>query len=97
MQDRDNRNDENLTREVERIGSQLRTMSIQIEAIRARVSDLEGWGPRRTVKAGGKDEEGGKGKDENNGKGDDEGKQDGGGRYGNGNGNGNGKGKRGKG
>ena len=72
MQDREHRNDENLTREVEKIGSQLRSMSIQIEAIRARVSDLESWGPRHpggTVKAGGKDEDGGKGKDENNGKG----------------------------
>ena len=36
MQDRDHRNNEDLTREVEKIGSQLRSMSIQIEAIRAR-------------------------------------------------------------
>src|SRR5262245_23232110 len=103
MQDGDNRNTENLTREVEKIGSQLRSMSIQIEAIRARVSDLESWGPRAVI-AGGKDEDNGKGKNEGGkgkeGKGKEEdGKQGGGGRYGNGNGNGNGngKGKRGKG
>lgn len=102
MQDRDHRNNEDLTREVEKIGSQIRSMSIQIEAIRARVSDLESWGPRYpggTVKAAGKDEDGGKGKDENNGKGKKGGKEGNGNGNGNGNYNedGNGKGKRGKG
>ena len=102
MQDRDKSSQEDLTREVERIGSQLRSVSIQIEAMRARISDLETFGPRHArgpVRAGGKDEDHGKGKDEDNGKGGkkENGKESGGNRNGNGNGDGNGKGKRGKG
>ena len=75
MQDGSNPITENLSREVERIGSLLRSMSIQIEAIRARVSDLERWGPlsHGPVITAGK-EGTGKGKEGKGGKGGKEGK-----------------------
>jgi hypothetical protein len=103
MQDGTNPITENLSREVERIGSLLRSMSIQIEAIRARVSDLERWGPlsHGPVIAAGKEDigkggKGGKGKEGNGGKGDG-GKHDFGRPNGDGNGDDKFKGKRGKG
>jgi hypothetical protein len=100
MQDGTNPITENLSREVERIGSLLRSMSIQIEAIRARVSDLERWGPlsHGPVIAAGKEGigKGGKGKEGNGGKGDG-GKHDFGRPNGDGNGDDQFKGKRGKG
>ena len=100
MQDGSNPSTENLSREVERIGTLLRSMSIQIEAIRARVSDLERWGPlsHEPVITAGK--EGiGKGKEGKGGKGGkgDGGKQDFGRPNGPGSGDDHFKGKRGKG
>ena len=101
MQDGTNPITENLSREVERIGSLLRSMSIQIEAIRARVSDLERWGPlsHGPVIAAGKEDigKGGKGGKEGKGGKGDGGKQDFGRPNGDGNGDDQFKGKRGKG
>jgi hypothetical protein len=82
MQDREHRNDENLTREVERSAASSGHVD-QIEAIRARVSDLESWGPRRPAAPSRLRTRRWKGKDENNGKGKKGGKE------GNGNGNSN--------
>jgi len=104
MQNGTNPITENLSREVERIGSLLRSMSIQIEAIRARVSDLERWGPlsHGPVIAAGKEDtgkggKGGKGGKEGKGGKGDGGKQDFGRPNGDGNGDDQFKGKRGKG
>ena len=101
MQDGTNPITENLSREVERIGSLLRSMSIQIEAIRARVSDLERWGPlsHGPVIAAGKEDigKGGKGGKEGKGGKGDGGKQDFGRPNGDGKGDDQFKGKRGKG
>jgi hypothetical protein len=101
MQDGTNPITENLSREVERIGSLLRSMSIQIEAIRARVSDLERWGPlsHGPVIAAGKEDigKGGKGGKEGKGGKGDGGKHDFGRPNGDGNGDDQFKGKRGKG
>ena len=98
MQDGTNPITENLSREVERIGSLLRSMSIQIEAIRARVSDLERWGPlsHGPVIAAGKEDTGKGGKEGKGGKGDG-GKHDCGRPNGDDNGDDQFKGKRGKG